>query len=168
MRKIIGALLASALFVSGLAALPAGAAERVVVYPLENPSSVETNQEARNTRLSQGAFVLAALGQSAAEQGIFAGCSVTGQSGTLNVLVEPQYSNEPCALWQMQAVDSGNVPATMPPSVSGSTLSPNNTQLPIDGEQYSVAPALGPLGVPGAKRRRVCGRLVGVARLRRQ
>lgn len=148
MRKILGALLIGALFVSSLAS-PARAADRVVVYPMENPSSTQTNQQLRNVRRSNGNFWLNAFGQSIAEGGVYADCNVVPSSG-YNVVVEPANSSQLCSLYQLQQVDANPVPSALPSGVTGSTLSPDSTLVMVDALQQSVSSAIGPLTPPGS------------------
>lgn len=147
MRNVLGALFGAIFF--AILAAPAVAADRVVVYPMENPSSTDTNQTWRNQRIAQGNFWLNALGQSLASGGTYSDCSVVESTG-LNVVVEPGNSNQWCTLYQLAEVDASSLPASLPSGVTGSVLSPDARLTEVDGEQSAVSSALGPLTAPGS------------------
>lgn len=127
----------AAMLLVGLAicATPAIAANRVMVYSGQNPSSTETNQQPRFQRLADGTFMRDVMG-SLATTGAYSNLSIVSGSG-LCVTVNPTNASQLGALYQLAADD----PNPLPPSVTPN-LPADNTNIVIQATQATNSSAI--------------------------
>ena len=138
MKKLYVLLAAAALF-----ALPldASAGNRIEVYPSQNPSSVQVNQQPRFDRLTLGDYLRDAFGPIASTYG-----NLTVAPGTgLYVTVAPLIAGSQGTVYQIGPDDPNPIPVGFSPNLPADT-----TPIMLEGTTAATSAPLGPLTAPGA------------------
>lgn len=140
MRKLIALWL---LLAFTAVSVPAIAADRVIVYPLQNPSSVQTNTMQRYPRLAIGNFLRDMLGPSNLG-GSYANMTISPVASTLYVTVAPTNAGTDGTLYQLGADDTNPLPLNVSPQ-----LAADATTIMIQGLLSAQTANIGPLSPPG-------------------
>ncbi len=119
---------------------PALAGNRIQVYPSQNPSSTQVNQQPRYDRLTLGDYLRDAFGPTAST---FADLTIAPGTG-LYVTVSPLVSGSQGTVYQIGPDDPNPIPVGFSPNLPADT-----TPIMLEGTTASTSAPIGPLTAPG-------------------
>lgn len=135
-RKILAFIAAFA-----LASTPAFATDRVLVYPLQNPTSTQQSLIQRYPRVALGNLVRDMLGSSNSG-GVYTNMTISPVGG-LFVDVAPTTPNNDGTIYQLGVSDANPVPVNVTPQ-----LAADPTVIMLQGMLPSASSSIGPIAVP--------------------
>ena len=146
MHRFIAALCASVFLAL---TIPAGATDRVVTFPQENPTSLNANQQLRSDRLVLGTWMMQELNLTGNISGIYSGLTTSPATG-LFVTVGPTTASTLGALYQVAQNDPDPIPASCPVGPTCAQLAADQTLIAIPALQALASNPIGPLTAPGS------------------